>query len=313
MYLDYYGFSEPPFDLTPNPKFLLLTPRHREALSNLQYGIESRKGLTLVVGEAGTGKTTLIRTVLQTLGRSAFLFYIKNPTLTRAEFIEYMAKGFGLSERAAHSKAAFLDEIERALIARRRAGAHTALIVDEAQSLSNEILEEIRLLANIETDSEKLLPLVIAGQPALGERLNDPELRQLKQRVALRCELGALDLNETAAYIASRIRTAGGDCTRVMTREAVTLIHERSGGIPRTISVLCDNALVGGFAADKRPITRDLVLDVCRDFDLAAPVETSAPEVHNIMEQVTPVIEPAPEPVTQTAVAAPRGRRFRFF
>ena len=155
-------------------------------------------------------------------------------------------------------------------------------MIDEAQALPDEILEEIRLLANMETPTHKLLPVVLAGQPELAERLNQPGLRQLKQRIALRCELKPLDLPDTAAYIASRIRTAGGDPANIFTRQAVTLIHEYSRGLPRTISVMCDNALMSGFALDQRPVDGDIVLEVCRDFDLraaaaAASAEAAAP------------------------------------
>ena len=163
-----------------------------------------------------------------------------------------------------------LEQLERSLRDRRARGEITALVIDEAQSLSVELLEEVRLLANIETPTEKLLPLVLAGQPELADRLNDPALRQLKQRVALRCELNPLELSETAAYIASRIRTAGGEASKLFTREAVVLIHEFSEGIPRTISVMCDNALLGGMALGRQPVDREIVNEVCRDFDLRA-------------------------------------------
>jgi general secretion pathway protein A len=313
MYLEYYGLTELPFELTPNPRFLFLTPSHREALSNLEYGVEAGKGLTLLIGEAGTGKTTLIRTVLRGLTeRAAFFLYVKNPALTRSEFIEFLAKGFGLSDLAAGSKARFLDEMEEALVFRRREGRQVVLIVDEAQSLSDEILEEIRLLANIENDAHKLLPLVISGQPEFAEALNRPQLRQLKQRVALRCELRPLDLNETAAYIAARLRIAGGDSARVFTREAVTLVHERSAGIPRTVSVLCDNAMVSGFASQTRPVTRDIVLGVCRDFDLGkrTRVAEAAPP---IVETAAAREAPGPASTPEPAVAASHGRLFHFF
>ena len=158
---------------------------------------------------------------------------------------------------------------------RQDRGKITALVVDEVQALPDEILEEIRLLANMETPTGKLLPVVLAGQPELAARLNDPRLRQLKQRIALRCELKPLDLPDTAGYIASRIRTAGGDPANIFTREAVMLIHEYSRGLPRTISVMCDNALMSGLALDQRPVDGDIVREVCRDFDLgAAPVAT---------------------------------------
>ena len=179
---------------------------------------------------------------------------------------------------------------------RRARGEITALVVDEAQSLSAELLEEIRLLANIETPTEKLLPLVLAGQPELAERLEEPGLRQLKQRVALRCEIAPFELPETAAYIASRIRTAGGEAARLFTREAVVLIHEHSRGIPRTISVICDNALVSGFALDRQPVDRGIVLEVARDFQLR-PQSAEAPfELPPATEAASavPAVAPAP-------------------
>lgn len=269
MYLRFYGLRELPFELTPNPKFLFMSSRHSEALSNLEYGLSAAKPVTILIGEAGTGKTTLLRAALGSERcRGVRCVYLNNPALTRAEFVETLARRFGLSARAAESKATLLAELERVLRERRAAGEITALVVDEAQSLSFELLEEIRLLANIETATDKLLPVVLAGQPELAGRLNDPVLRQLKQRVALRCEIARFDVTETASYIATRIRTAGGDASRLFTREAVTLIHEHSRGIPRTISVMCDNALVSGMALGRQPVDRALVLEVARDFDL---------------------------------------------
>jgi general secretion pathway protein A len=270
MYEQFYGLRERPFDLTPNPRFLVLTESHREALANLEYGIGSRKGITLLVGEAGSGKTTMIRAAVEKLPARVHCVHLHNPTLTRTEFIEMLAARFGLSDEASQSKAAMLIELEALLRARRASGEASVLVVDEAQSLPAELLEEIRLLANIETNDEKLLSLIIAGQPELADRLNDQSLRQLKQRVALRCELHPLSPQETAGYIAGRIRAAGGTGARVFTREAVALIHERSLGIPRTISVIADNALVGGIAAGQRPVGSELVREICRDFDLKA-------------------------------------------
>ncbi|HJR59563.1 MAG TPA: AAA family ATPase [Vicinamibacterales bacterium] len=275
MYQRYYGLRELPFELTPNPRFLFLSPRHSEALSNLQYGLFSAKPVTVLIGEAGTGKTTLLRAALESdRCRDVRCVYLNNPALTRGEFVETLARRFDLSPRAAESKAVLLAELEAVLRERRARGELTALVVDEAQSLTVELLEEVRLLANIETTTQKLLPLVLAGQPELADRLNDPALRQLKQRIALRCDITALDLSETAAYIATRIRTAGGDASRLFTREAVVLIHEHSRGIARTISVMCDNALVSGMALGRQPVDRAIVAEVSRDFDLHR-VETS--------------------------------------
>jgi general secretion pathway protein A len=269
MYEGFYGLQERPFDLTANPRFLFLSSGHREALSTLQYGIEANKGITLLVGEAGTGKTTLIRAAIERArGGNSLLVYLSNPTLTRAEFYDFLASGFGLSREAGQSKPLFLRELERSLLVRRERGGISALIVDEAQSVPYDLLEEIRLLANLETATVKLLPVVLTGQPELADRLNETSLRQLKQRVALRANLPPFDLRETAAYIAKRIRIAGGDSAAVFTREAVEAIQRGSSGIARTISVVCDNALISGFALQRTPVDADVVLEVCRDFDL---------------------------------------------
>ena len=269
MYQNFYGLKELPFELTPNPKYLFLTRQHREALTTLEYGLFSAKGVTVLIGEAGTGKTTLLHAALESERCSnVTCVYLNNPALTRQEFIETLSLRFGLSARAGTSKAAMIDELERVLRERRARGLITALVIDEAQSLSDKVLEEIRLLANSETRTQKLLPLVLAGQPELRDRLNESGLRQLKQRVTLRCEIAPFTQQETAAYIAQRIRTAGGEASRLFTREAVMLIHERSDGIPRTISVICDNALLTGLGLGRQPIDSSMILEVARDFDL---------------------------------------------
>lgn len=269
MYLDFYGLRELPFELTPNPRFLFMTEQHREALSTLQFGLSTGKPLTVLLGEAGTGKTTLLRAALESESCSHVRsININNPALKRDEFVELLARDFALSPEAARSKTAMLHELQSVLTAARARGESIALVVDEAQALSDELLEEIRLLANIETSEKKLLPLVLAGQPELAARLNSTQLRQLKQRVSLRCEIQPLDLSESAAYVASRIRAAGGEPFRLFSREAITVIHQAARGVPRTISVICDNTLLNGFALSQQPVTRDLVLEVCRDFDL---------------------------------------------
>ena len=302
MYQRFYGLRELPFELTPNPRYLYLTPRHREALSNLQYGLFSAKAVTMLVGEAGTGKTTLLRAALESDScRNVRCVYLNNPALTRSEFVEILARRFELSPEAAVSKAAMLGELETVLHDRRSKGEITALVIDEAQTLSSELLEEIRLLANIETATEKLLPLVLAGQPELGERMEDSGLRQLKQRVALRCDVSPFNLPETAAYISSRIRTAGGEASRLFTREAVTLIHECSRGIPRTVNVICDNALVTGLALNRQPVDREMVVEVSRDFALRRET-ADVPEEIAVMESIAEMPrqqEPAPPVVHQ--------------
>jgi general secretion pathway protein A len=296
MYERFYGLRERPFDLTPNPRFLLLTGKHREALSNLEYGIRARKGITVLIGEAGTGKTTLIRAAFmrgdaERKGATDSWAYLKNPRLERSEFLEFLAARFGVPTHAAQSKARLLDELERVLAENRQA----ALFVDEAQSVPLDLLEEIRLLANIESDVEKFLPVVLVGQPELADRLNESSLRQLKQRVALRCMLPPLSLHESAAYIASRITIAGGDPGRLFSRDAVVAIYEYSGGIPRTISVVCDNALLTGYAEDRRQVDADLIEAVCRDFDL-----TRSRSVGSAIAPIDGVSDSAPQSARRT-------------
>lgn len=300
MYEGFYGLHERPFDITPNTRFLYLTPTHREALSTLKYGLSRNQGITLLLGEAGTGKTTLIRAALQTLDQQDLCYvYLNNPTLTRTEFYEYLSTAYGLGPEASLSKSRFLFDLQRQVRERHLAGALTSLIIDEAQSLPDALLEEIRLLANMETPTAKLLPVILVGQPELAGRLNQPQLRQLKQRIALRHTLQPLSLRETAAYIAGRIVIAGGNAAEVFTREAVMAVHEYSAGIPRTISVICDNALLSGFALEAKPIGDAIVREVCRDFDLkpaAAPDVPPARPLSNVGPPAAPTFIQIPDP-----------------
>lgn len=298
MYEQFFGLRERPFDLTPNPRYLFLTNRYREALGNLVYGLAGRKGLTVLTGEAGTGKTTLLTVALAQWREAGHLVAtLRNPTMDRDEFLQFLQHEFGLSDAAGQSKTTLLREFEVLLKQRHAKGLLTALVIDEAHSLPTELLEEVRLLANIETAESKLLPLILLGQPELADRLNDPSLRQLKQRVALRCSLAPLDLRETAAYLAKRIHLAGGDSLNVFTREAVEAIHYGSSGIPRLINVICDNALVNGFAAGQRPVGRDIIRDVCHDFDLPVLPDATGPHA--------PVVPPAPLAAPSPVAAHP--------
>jgi len=272
MYERFFGFSERPFELTANPRYLFLTERYREALGTLTYGLSSRKGILVMTGEAGTGKTTMLTVAMAGVQPNQLVAYLSNPTLSRTEFIEFMTAQLGLPDEVAESKTKFLRAVTKLLEDRAAAGNVTALVIDEAHSLPNELLEEVRLLANIEKPDQKLLTVILVGQPELAARLNDPSLRQLKQRVALRCELVPLTLRESAAYIAKRISLAGGDSAQVFTREAVLAIYEYSGGIPRTINVICDNALVSAFARDESLVSQQVVSEVARDFDLQPQV-----------------------------------------
>ena len=319
MYQSFYGLTELPFELTANPKYLFLTSRQREALSNLQYGLLAAKSLTVLTGEAGTGKTTLIKAALDSERcRHVRCVYLNNPVLTAADFCRTLASRFELGEDAAASKSLLLERLEPALRERRALGEVCALVVDEAQSLSTELLEEIRLLANIETPSAKLLPLVLAGQPELADRLEQTDLRQLKQRVTLRCELTPFELKDTAAYIASRIKTAGGVPAKVFSQEAVMLIHECSRGIPRSISVICDNTMVSAMALGRPLVDRAIVMEVCRDLRLS-PVHgppTAAPVVP-IRAEVRPAAAAeaetdGEEQAGEIAPAVEKPRRFPF-
>jgi general secretion pathway protein A len=313
MYERFFGLRERAFDLTPNPRFLLLTPAHREALANLQYGVASSQGLTLLTGEAGTGKTTVLRRALalQTehgAGRAAWL-YLNNPALRRGEFLEFLAEGFALSPEAGTSKVRLLRELEQVLRRRRSEGILSALVVDEAQCLPDELLEEIRLLANIESDTHKLLSIVLSGQPELAIRLNEWQFRHLKQRVALRCALCALTLAESAAYMAGRVRVAGGDPARLFSREAVIAVHSRARGIPRTINVICENALLTAFAAERPIVCADVVEQVARDFDLGphGPAQPAAVAANDNAPQDAASFRPAlapPPPVTTGRLSA---------
>jgi len=337
MYSTFFGLRERPFDLTPDPRYLLLTPHHREALATLRYGLESRKGILALTGEAGTGKTTLLHAALATAGRNGLFVHLTNPRLTREEFLEFLADAFALSRGAVSSKARLILDLERVLRERQAAGDPCVLIVDEAQCLPDDLLEEVRLLANIETEQTKLLSVILAGQPELAERLSTVGLRQLKQRVALRCSLAPLELRETAAYIAGRIRIAGGTAASVFTQDAVRLIHEASRGIPRWINVICDNALVSGFAADEKPVGRALVDEVCVDLDLRtgpdnaraphAPATSAPPAASRQLDGHAGAVDGDPgeaEPEVRSAVTAgmrptlfaqntPARRRFHFF
>jgi len=315
MYEGFYSLKERPFDLTPNPRFLVLTPNHREALSNLYFGIASGKGVTVLVGEAGTGKTTLLRTVLEAQPQSdALCVHINNPTLTRPEFVELLARGFGLSDDARASKATMLVELQTVLEGRHAAGRASVVVIDEAQSLPHELLEEVRLLANMETAEHKLVSVVLAGQPELAARLNEPRLRQLKQRIALRCALSPLSLLETEAYVARRLTIAGGNARDTFTKDAIALVHRASAGIPRLVSVICDNALISGFAMGQRPIGRQIVAEVCRDFDLGSGrAEAPVPEpLQPAALRTEPAsASPDPSPVETESTSIPSWFGFR--
>jgi general secretion pathway protein A len=314
MYEQFFGLRERPFDLTSSPRYLALTKSHREVLLNLEDGMGSRKGITLLVGEAGSGKSTLIRAAIARLPVSVHCLHLHNPALTRSEFVETLAAHCGLSEAASRSRTTLLFELQRMFFKRRSLGETTTLVVDEAQSLQSELLEEIRLLANIEPNSEPRMRVVIAGQPELADRLNSAGLQQLKQRITLRCEVRPLGAKETAAYVAGRIRAAGGAGGQVFTREAVALICKHSRGFPRLINVIADNALLGGFAAGQRPVGSDIVREICGDSDIEAASASPVPATADVDNghlfgafAATPALSPISSQEDVGTVAPPMG------
>jgi len=267
VYAEFYGLSELPFALTPDPRFIYFTPSHTEVMSNLHYGIESGKGLIVVTGEVGTGKTTILRWMMQRLDRTILVAYIFNPRLSVPEFYGQLATLLDLQK--SEDKAELLMQLGQALELRHARGLRTVLIIDEAQGLSPHVLEEIRLLSNFESDNAKQLQIVLTGQPELREVLNNPELRQLKQRIALRSAIKALPtVEETRRYITPRLLVAGAKETEIFSPAAIEYIFRCSEGIPRNINNLCDNALLAGYAAGETMISARIIEDVAETFDM---------------------------------------------
>jgi len=269
MYKEFFGLRANPFNVNPDPRYLFLTRHTEEALACLTYGIQSRKGFVLLTGEVGTGKTTLINKLMEWLRvqqvATAFVF---NPRMDVLQLLEYMMGDFGIPCEA-KSKSQMLQRLYSWLLDRYRAGETAVLVIDEAQNLSDEVLEEIRMLTNLETFTEKLLQIVLVGQPELEQRLKQPQLRQLRQRLTLRAKTHAFNLGETESYIVQRLRIAGSNGDTIFDREAAAAIFRYSNGIPRVINLLCEHCLVSGFVDHKKLVTVEIVDSVARDFDLA--------------------------------------------
>src|SRR6267142_1353348 len=267
VYAEFYGLKELPFALTPDPRFIYFTPSHTEVMANLHYGIESGKGLVVVTGEVGTGKTTILRWMMQRLDRTVLVAYIFNPRLSVPEFYQHIANLLDVQKW--ETKSELLMELGRCLESRHARGLRTVLIIDEAQGLSPNVLEEIRLLSNFESDTAKQLQIVLTGQPELRDVLNRVELRQLKQRIALRCVIKPLpNVEETDRYITSRLLVAGAERTNIFSPGAIDYIFRCSEGIPRQINNLCDNALLSGYAAGETTIGRSNIEEVAETFDM---------------------------------------------
>jgi general secretion pathway protein A len=267
VYADFYRLKELPFALTPNPRFIYFTPSHTEVIANLHYGIESGKGLVVVTGEVGTGKTTILRWMMQRLDRTVLVAYIFNPRLSVGEFYQHVATLLDVQKW--ETKSDLLLELGRALESRHSRGLRTVLIIDEAQGLSPHVLEEIRLLSNFESDTAKQLQIVLTGQPELREVLNNKDLRQLKQRVALRCVIKPLpNVEETDRYITSRLLVAGAERIDIFSPGAIDYIFRCSEGIPRNINNLCDNAMLAGYATGDTTVGRSIIEEVAESFDM---------------------------------------------
>jgi general secretion pathway protein A len=286
MYKAFFSLTRNPFDLTPDPDCFVSTRLHNEALAALYYGVRYHRGFVVVTGEVGTGKTLLLRCLLRSLKESEDVAYayIFNGRLSPVEFLQYIATDFGLPA-SGKNKSELLFEIGQFLVARGARKQTTVLIVDEAHHLSAEILEEIRLLTNLETASDKLLQIVLVGQPELDRKLDSWDLRQLKQRIALRARLDSLALAETTEYIEHRLSVAGVDPGRepIFPAQTLAVVHRISGGLPRLINTICENALVLAYARQSPSVTPDMVETVARDFRLlvAAPKQRRLKRLHH--------------------------------
>jgi len=276
MYKEFYGLRANPFNVNPDPRYLFLTRHTEEALACLTYGIQSRKGFVLLTGEVGTGKTTLINKLLEWLRlkqvATAFVF---NSRLNVTQFLDYMMADFGIACDS-KDKSQVLLRLYNWLLDRYRAGKTAVLIVDEGQNLSDEVLEEVRMLTNLETFTEKLLQIVLVGQPELAQKLKLPQLRQLRQRITLRAKTHPLTLDETNDYVQQRLRIAGSNGQQIFTPESLILVHRYSGGIPRVINLLCEHCLVNAFVDQQKVVEPGGVDAVARDFELIDTTSSGA-------------------------------------
>jgi general secretion pathway protein A len=288
MYKEFFGLRANPFNVNPDPRYLYLTRHTEEALACLTYGIQSRKGFVLLTGEVGTGKTTLINKLMEWLRlqqvATAFIF---NSRMDVPQLLDFMMADFGIPCDT-KSKSQILQRLYNWLLDRYRAGETAVLVIDEAQNLSDEVLEEIRMLTNLETFTEKLLQIILVGQPELEQRLKQPQLRQLRQRLTLRAKTHAFNLEETNAYIHQRLRIAGSNGQAIFEPEAVVGLFRYSGGIPRVINLLCEHCLVSAFVDQKKTVPVGMVDTVARDFDLSdgtSPAVVTTPVVPHAQEK----------------------------
>jgi len=281
MYEDYYGLTEKPFSLTPDPKYLYRSESHANAFELLQYAIRRREGFVVVTGDIGTGKTTLCRALLEQIDRTTFTALVLNPFLSEEDLLKRVLQDFGVVSRedakggrlANVTKQELIDALYDFLLGLVPLKANAVLIIDEAQNLPLHVLEQIRILSNLETDKEKLLQIILVGQLNLQTLLRSPELRQLDQRVSIRYELSPLDEETVAGYVAHRLTIAGGSASVAFTAKALTLVHRFSGGIPRLINLICDRALLAGFSLKANRITPEMVQHAAASLDLHTPIK----------------------------------------
>jgi general secretion pathway protein A len=281
MYQRFFGLRESPFNVNPDPRYLFLTNQAQEALANLTYGIQNRKGFILLTGEVGTGKTTLLNRLLDWLhGQRVATAFIFNSQVTVGHLFDFIMADFDIPCES-REKSQVLLRLNHWLLDRYRSGETAVLIIDEAQNLSLQVLEEIRLLTNLETSTEKLLQIVLTGQPELEEKLKLPQLRQLRQRITMRCRTSPLTLEETFGYIGERLRIAGAEGEPIFSKEAVQTVHLYSQGIPRIVNLLCEHSLINAYVDHLRPVPAYLVEEVAREFQLDDLGRTAAPEPSN--------------------------------
>jgi len=282
MYEDFFGFVEKPFNLTPDPKYLYRSESHANAFELLQYSVRRREGFVVVTGDIGTGKTTLCRALLEQIDRRTFTALVLNPFLSEDDLLKLILQDFGVVSRsdvkagrlAGVSKQELIDTLYDFLLGLLPLQASAVLIIDEAQNLPLQVLEQLRILSNLETDKEKLLQIIMVGQLNLQPLLRSPELRQLDQRVSIRYQLKPLTREETAAYVSHRLHIAGGAHAVAFTPKALQHVHQYSGGIPRLVNLVCDRALLGAFSARSNRVTHDLIARAAETLDLQ-PVERS--------------------------------------
>lgn len=270
MYQEYYGLDAPPFNITPDPRYLFYSHRHREAFEHILFGISQRTGFIQITGDVGTGKTTLCRAVLERLDEGYSTALILNPVMTGIQLLRSILRELGLNDRG-NDRVRLIDRLNQFLLDRARAEEDVVLFVDEAQDMSDELLEQVRLLSNLETDDRKLLQIVLIGQPELRSRLERDELRQLRQRITVRYHLGPISRRETESYIQHRLRVAGSNARPTFSRAAIRAIHRHSRGIPRLINAVCDKTLLCGYVEGRDHLRWHQVRRAIRDLGGTRP------------------------------------------